>query len=61
MNWAVIAVAAVVLCAVPWSLWRGVRTGGGFWFVLADALTLLGCVLLHDALAGAAPAWGLQA
>ena len=53
MNW-LASGGLAVLCAVPWCLWRGCRTGEWFWFVLADVVTLAGCVLLHGGL-GAQP------
>lgn len=53
MNWAA-AAGVLVLCSVPWAWWRGVCGEAPFWFILADAVTALGCVLLNIGLGGAA-------
>jgi hypothetical protein len=58
VNWVATAAGIAVLCAVPWCLRRGVRTEAGFWFVLADAVTVLGCVLLHHGLTMPVPGTG---
>lgn len=51
MSW-LAAGGVTALAGVPWCLWRGMRAGDWFWFALADAVTLGGCVLLHAGLGG---------